>query len=210
MTSLKFLIKKYLLFLNHNNISFLKKWFLACNLCFFYYITFMMNNNKQRGFGILGLVLTMVVLIASVSFMILKGTDTSNVLNTTSVTNTLVAQAGLIRSRILACGIEYPAGNNGTSYRTQYPAGTAATNASALTCPGAANANIWTLLDGLNAPNTVSGFGNWQYYNDGTNMRITIVANTQDRINMLNTLVRMLGPQASITGGNTIVWILVN
>lgn len=166
--------------------------------------------NSQKGYSVLAVLLMTAVLITAVSFVAFGRADPTNVISNSAVTQTVTAQAGIIRSRILACGIEYPTGNNGTIYRTQYPSGITATNVATLTCPGAANSNIWTLLDGVTPPNRVNGFGIWQYTNDATNMRLTLVANNPDRIALLPTLVTLLGSaQTTIVGGNTLSWVLV-
>lgn len=168
---------------------------------------------KQAGFGIVAMIVTIVGILSVISFFALRGTDTSAVLNNSAITNTIVAQAGVIRARILSCSIEYPTGNNATGFRPQYPAATSAVNVSTLTCPGAGNANIWTLLDGVSAPISVNGFNAWQYVNDGTSMRIMITATTPEKIGLLPTLVTMLGSnQASVatTPANTLVWVIAN
>lgn len=168
---------------------------------------------KQAGFGIVAMIVTIVGILSVISFFALRGTDTSAVLNNSAITNTIVAQAGVIRARILSCSIEYPTGNNGTGFRPQYPAATTAVNISELTCPGANNANIWTLLDGVTTPIGVNGFNTWQYVNDGTSLRIMITATTPEKISLLPSLVTMLGAaQTSIatTPANTLVWVIVN
>jgi hypothetical protein len=168
----------------------------------------MISTKKQQGFSILAIILMMVVLVTAVSFLFVKDTDINNTMINSTISHTVVAQAGIVRSRVLACGIEYPTGNNGTAFRVQYPAATVAINISALTCPGAANANLWTLMDGLTLPQTVSGFNSWQYTNDAASMRLTLTATSADRISMLPTLVTALGVGAS-SAGNTLTWILV-
>lgn len=167
-----------------------------------------LHLKKQQGFGVLVIILTLVIIISLISFVALRGTDSNNLLANSSISNNIVAQASLIRSRILACAIEYPAGNNGTSYRPQYPAASTATNVSNLNCPGA-NANIWTLLDGLNYPKDVDGFGNWQYINDGTSLRIFIITTDSNRNIILQKIASTLGPQSFVSNGNTLNWTIV-
>lgn len=155
------------------------------------------------------MILTLVIIISLISFVALRGTDSNNLLANSSINNNIVAQASLIRSRILACAIEYPNGNNGTAYRTQYPAATSAINAANMTCPGANNANVWTLLDGLDYPKDVDGFGNWQYINDGTSLRIFIVTTNTTRNILLPTIAGSLGNQSFVSNSNTLTWTLV-
>lgn len=165
----------------------------------------MIKFKKQRGFGILAVILTIVVLIGFVSFVTFKKSDSSNLISNTNTINTLVSQASIIRSRILACGIEYPTGNNGTTYRVQYPAATTLTDISNLTCPGANNANIWTLLDGLSAPLQINGFNNWQYINDGSGMKLSITAVNVNKGSLFPQITTALGSgQASYNNLDTI------
>lgn len=164
---------------------------------------------KQAGFGVVAMILTIIGILAVISFFVFRGTDTSSVLNNAAITNNIVSQASIIRSRILSCAIEYPTGDNTTGFKPQYPGATSAVNVSTLTCPGANNANIWTLLDGVTTPLAVNGFNNWQYINDSTNIRISITATTTEKTSLLPTIANMLGSQASING-STLTWNITN
>lgn len=165
---------------------------------------------KQAGFGVLAMLLIVIAMMSAIAYFTLSGGDTTNVINNSNITNRIVSQASIIRSRILACGIEYPQGNNGSGFRAQYPAATTAVDIALLTCPGANNANLWTLLDGLSSPPVLAGFSNWSYVNDGTSLRITIQPTNTDGKNAMPNVVSSLGAnQASYTAG-VLTWTLVN
>lgn len=162
----------------------------------------------KNGFSILVVLLMMSLLAITITVAFSGGDNSVTVIANSVSNNTMAAQASLIRARILSCAVENPTGNNGTNIRISYPGATSAINASSMICPGL-NVNIWTTLDGVVAPVAISGFSNWQYVNDSISIRISTLATSQDRINALPALVSTLGSQAYISGGNTLVWIIV-
>lgn len=91
---------------------------------------------------------------------------------TKSASTNLVAQANIIRERVLACAIMYPNGDNGTGFHIAYPGGTGVA-VSTLTCPGS-SVNLWTGIDGAMSLPPITGFGVWTYANDATSVRISI------------------------------------
>lgn len=167
---------------------------------------------KQAGFSVLAMLLVVIAMMSAIAFFTLSGGDTTNAVNNSTITNRLVAQASIIRSRILACAIEYPQGNNSTGFRAQYPAATTSTDISTLTCPGANNANLWTLLDGLSPPPVLVGFTNWSYTNDSSSLRITIQPTTVDTKNAMLNIVNSLGVNQTTYAKETttLTWVLVN
>lgn len=92
------------------------------------------------------------------------------------VSDTLVQQVEIIRSKILACGIAYPAGNNGLGYRTAFPASPGSGLVADLQCPGAPNGAqaLWSGQDGIYAPREAVGLSAWQFAHDASSMRISI------------------------------------
>lgn len=163
-------------------------------------------HNKQQGYGILAVVIMTVVLGTVLAASMVGGTSTTSMLSNNNVAQTITAQAGLIRSRILQCGTEYPSGNNATGFRVTYPAAAAITNVSALTCPGSA-LNLWTQSDGVFMPTVPSDFNAWQYTNDVTSIRLSITSTTTDRTAILPTIARILGAQA-LVAGSTLTWTI--
>lgn len=165
-----------------------------------------MKKYKQQGVAIFAMILIIVAIATAVSFLILRQGETNNLLNNMTISNTVVAQASLIRSSVLACPLEYPSGNNGTGFNVSYPKAITPVNAVDLVCPGA-SANLWTLNDGASSPVAPNGFGQWTYINNSSGIKISLVAST-DRIQNLSTIVTRLGPQAIIINGNTLEWTI--
>jgi len=163
-------------------------------------------RKKQAGYGILIFILITIVLGALLAASLSGGTSVASMMANNNASQMIVAQAGLIRSRILQCGTEYPSGNNGTAFRVIYPAATGLTNVSALTCPGNAT-NLWSQSDGVAMPVSISGFTAWQFANDATSMRLTTTSTTTDRTAILPNVVTLLGAQSSYAG-STLTWTL--
>lgn len=163
-------------------------------------------RKTQSGYGILIFILLTIVLGATLAANLAGGASVASMMANSNAANMVAAQASLIRGRILQCGIDYPSGNNGTSYRVIYPSATTAANVSALTCPGN-SANLWSQSDGVAMPASLSGFNAWQYVNDATSMRITVTSTNADRTAILPRIVTLLGSQASYAG-STLTWVI--
>jgi len=152
------------------------------------------------------------VLVTVITISIAGGSNVSAMMANDNITRTIAAQASLIRARILQCGTDYPTGNNGTTYRVNYPASATTSNASALTCPGIAT-GLWLQSDGVPIPVQPAGFGAWLYTNDATSMRLEITTATADRAALVPKILSILGPQAWQSGSSpsiTITWVLAN
>lgn len=116
---------------------------------------------------------------------------------------TLMAQASLIRDRIILCGVTYPSGNNGTGNHVAYPATPVSGQAVDLLCPGNPDTNksIWTGRNGAIYPVLPSGFSAWQYVNDATNMRISVTGDGSPQTrDVLSVLVGNYGAAGSLSG----------
>lgn len=126
--------------------------------------------------------------------------------------NTILDEFKIIRSRVIACGIAYPSGNNGSGFHPRFPA-TAGTGLVAdLVCPGqAAPNNLWTGVGGMMMPAQPGGFSPWRYTNDGTNVRISIGASTLDpaALAVLDGLVQRIGATASRSGAVLTIILMV-
>lgn len=164
------------------------------------------NRNKQSGLGILIVLIMAAVLSGVLAAVLAGGANSASMVSNNNASQTIAAQAGLIRSRILQCSTAYPSGNNGTGFRATYPAGVTTVNVSTLVCPGSA-LNLWNQSDGVFMPSPPAGFNAWQFTNDATSMRLTISASTADRIAILPAIANLLGPQASVSG-STLTWML--
>jgi len=163
-------------------------------------------KKSQKGMSILILLVGAAVLSAALAAMLAGGTSIAAMSSSMNAINTTAAQASLIRSKILQCAIEYPAGDNATSYRKFYPAGALGASVDSLVCPGSAQ-NLWSMSDGVSMPTVTSGFAKWQYANDATSMRILITSTTSDRTAILQSIANKLGTQASVTGA-TLTWVI--
>lgn len=125
----------------------------------------------------------------------------------------LLEQVSLIRARVIACAVSYPAGDPMTNVR--YPATPASTLVSDLNCPGnpATNKNLWSGTGGLTLPAAPRRFNNWTYsYNASTGIRITIspLAGTSDAnaIGVLDTVVTRIGTSATRSGSTLAVTLM--
>jgi hypothetical protein len=120
------------------------------------------------------------------------------------VRDELLQQAGTIRTKLIACVVNWPAGDNGSGWRAPYPAGAASSAVSALQCPGAPVAlqPLWNGSDGVLPPRAMPDFGTWSYANDGTSMRIWITAADHHTATTaaMNSAALRLGTAASISG----------
>jgi len=163
-------------------------------------------KKSQQGMSILILLLGAAVLSATLASMLAGGSGIASMSSSMNAISTTAAQASLIRSKILQCAIEYPMGDNATSYRKSYPGGALGASVDSLVCPGSAQ-NLWSMNDGIAMPTVTAGFGQWQYANDATSMRILITSTTSDRTAILQSIANKLGTQASVTGA-TLTWVI--
>ena len=163
-------------------------------------------RKKQSGFGLIIMLLIAITFIIVLAVSMRDGTNLSLMMGNNNIVQMEVAQASLIRARILQCGTDYPTGNNGTTYNINYPSASTATNVSALICPGNST-NLWAQSDGVTMPAGLSGFGQWQFANDASGMRLTIGASTTNTTNLLSTIAISLGSQASVSS-STLTWTI--
>lgn len=167
------------------------------------------NENIKQSGNILVVIMVAVAIFTALILALTGGVDTTKSTLLSSTSKVVVAQASLIRARILQCGIEYPTGNNGTAYRISMPAATTAVNVSSLICPGSA-VNIWAQTDGVSMPPSIDGVNVWTYTNDVTSLRISLSgAAGSVLVGSFPAVVTMLGSQSSITG-NSFSWVLAN
>jgi hypothetical protein len=119
------------------------------------------------------------------------------------VSDALVQQVEVIRSKILACGLTYPAGNNGLGYRLAFPAVPSSALVADLQCPGAPTGQkeLWAGQDGIYAPQVPMGLSAWQFQHDAASMRISIqIASSTPYLTAgMKAAARRLGPQALLS-----------
>src|SRR5215207_8512244 len=79
-------------------------------------------RRAARGF-VMGYVLFVIALCSVVVAGLSRATINADAgRRQAEVSDTLVQQVEIIRAKIVACGVGYPAGNNGLGYRTAFPA----------------------------------------------------------------------------------------
>lgn len=169
------------------------------------------NRSNSRGF-VLGYVL-LGLAIASVSLAVLarssRGVAESR--RMADLRDEIVSQASLIRSKLIACTVSFPGGDNGLGYRLQLPATPSTGKVADALCPGNPNLNksIWSSGDGIFAPRQLAGFGDWTYTHDATSARIAITASSGGNVSSaaLNNAALRFGTQASVAGSTMTVVI---
>ena len=172
------------------------------------------KRKKQSGSGLVVMLIMAAVLSAAMATSLLETTGVASMLAKNSAASVIVAQASVIRSRLLQCATDYPAGTNGGVYRVSYPRADTATAVSSLslTCPGN-GLGLWNTPDSVAAPVAPSGFGAWYYTNDATSQRISVTTSGADAASLLASVVGRLGAQASQSGVSptvTLTWVISN
>lgn len=123
----------------------------------------------------------------------------------------LVQQASLIRSKIIACTVQYPGGNNGLGFRLQFPAAPVSGAVADALCPGNPNVSksLWNPADGTYMPRQLAGFSAWGIAHDATSMRISITTTSgaQHDLAALTNAALKFGSQATLTGSTLTIII---
>lgn len=169
--------------------------------------------SRQKGFAI-GYLFAALALAGLVAFQLSK-TSRTNAQGDVNFQNraALLDQYHLIRSRILACGINFPYGDNGTTFRIRYPATPGSGLVRDLTCPGQDPPNnLWTGLNGLILPAEPPALNPWRYENDATSMRLSIQARSASDTHLLGVMdqvVSTIGSAAS-RSGDVLTVVLMN
>jgi hypothetical protein len=167
---------------------------------------------KSRGFilgyALLGLALLSLTLMV-IARMNSQGVDGRRMAETR---DEVVQQAGLIRSKLLACTIAFPGGDNGLGFRLQFPAAPVSGLVADTLCPGNPNANkaVWSQGDGVYMPRTLTNLSAWRIAHDATSVRISVTAQSGGwALAALNNAARRLGPQATVSG-STLTVVIAN
>lgn len=130
----------------------------------------------------------------------------------------MVAQRDLIANMLLLCRTIYPSGDNGSGNvgLLQYPATPADGLVSSITCPGApsasATSSIWSGDARGLAPRALSGFQQWTYVNNGTNIQIATTLVTPGStyyLDLINSVIRKIGSSQATLSANTLTITLV-
>ena len=168
-------------------------------------------RKREHGYGVLLTILGVATVASALAVSLSSASDATAMMRNQAQVSTLVAQASLIRSRILQCGIEYPEGDNGTGFRPPYPAEpNPSPSVSLLTCPGSGQ-SLWDSADAVSMPTQVSGFSSWSYSNDAVGMSISTTAPASDYSGVANKVAAQLGADAvvSLAGGDVVLdWFI--
>lgn len=126
----------------------------------------------------------------------------------------LLDQSNIIRSRVIACGISYPSGDNGSGFHPRFPATPTSGLVVDMVCPGQpAPNNLWTGVGGMSLRASPGGFSGWKYTNDGANIRISIQANVGisdiGANAILDTIRARIGANASRSGAVLTIILMV-
>jgi hypothetical protein len=119
---------------------------------------------KQRGAGLLAVVIATLVIVGAILWS-LGGTRRISVgVPNTTTQAMLVSQAIYLRGAVLNCVINYPQGNTGAGTHRPYPPSNVTDIVTdGLLCPGNNNIDVLTGADGLGQPATITGFSRWKY-----------------------------------------------
>ena len=128
----------------------------------------------------------------------------------------MAAQYDLILNMLLLCRVIYPAGNpvalSDPLVNSQYPPAMAGTMVADLSCPGQAPNLIWSSDSRALAPRTLPGFTAWSYANNPT-VSISITTTTPGSEyyrDLLDAVIRKVGPTQAVRVGDTLTITLVN
>lgn len=173
----------------------------------------MRTSHSEQGIAIAYL-LAAIALLGLVAFMMAKMSNSNVQLQSAFQSKqTLITQYQLIRSRILSCGIAYPAGNNGSTVRVRYPATPVSGNVIDMTCPGQPGANnLWNGAGSVTLRAPPAAFTGWTYANDSTSMRLAIqpaVGGDTFATGILIAVANRIGDIATISG-ETLTITLMN
>lgn len=172
----------------------------------------MRTNRSEQGIAV-AYILAAIALLGLVAFMMAKMSNSNVQLQTAfDSKQTLIRQYQLIRSRVLSCGVAYPAGDNGTGVRVRYPATPVSGNVIDMTCPGQPGANnLWSGAGSVTLRAPPAAFTGWMYANDGTSMRLAIqpaVSGDTRSIGILTSVANRIGDIATVSGSTLTITLM--
>jgi type II secretory pathway pseudopilin PulG len=155
---------------------------------------------RQAGFSILTLLMLVGTMAGALAFLVIGvGPNVQGQMDVQK-TAQLLAQAQLIVHRIVKCATDYPSGDNSTAFHKAYPSDTnpGALPVTALVCPGSSQ-NLWSGVDGVYAPTTPAGFGDWQY----TNANPAVISITSSQAGTYSTSIAAAAAKIGIAASAT-------
>lgn len=176
-------------------------------------------HSRQQGFAILSYVLaTVAILGATTTMLALSKNSASSIEQQWASASALVAQANLIRNKILDCAAQ--GGYNNSNSFPAYPPGNGI-EVKNLLCPstltpGSTTTNqadwnpVFTGRDGVFVPAAPSGFNNWTYTNADGKVRIDIMARTPGTMSKaISSAASRFGTAAADSGTNRFTLTIV-
>lgn len=126
---------------------------------------------NQQGMA-LGYVFGLVALLAILGAMLVQGGGIKqSAVEQKRATDTLVAQAHLIRNALFLCRVSYPTGGASGGTDNTFPATT--TDLPNSECPGSNSLKIFGGVSEILYPKQLDGFSAWSLTNDATGVSIT-------------------------------------
>lgn len=166
----------------------------------------------QRGFAV-------AYMIAAISLLSLVGWVGSQMLDAnaevrwiSTTTDVVFDQVQLIRKQVLACGANYPAGDNGDasslSHYRKYPGSNV--DLAAITCPGAPAAEqvVWSGRHGIFLRKLPNDFAAWSYSNTAAGISVSVRATSSRSITVGNRLAARLGSAEGRMVGDTFTFVV--
>jgi hypothetical protein len=169
---------------------------------------------RQRGFTVAYLIGGVALLSLATAAMVRSSYNSSAVDQEWSTATQMVAQANLLRQKILDCASQ--GGDNGSANHPAYPTGSGVA-AATLTCPYG-GLSLLTGTDGVFLPPAPSGFNAWTYTNNVTNVTLRLQASSSvdatRNANAMTSAAAKFGANASIvtvtTASDTFQLIVTN
>lgn len=143
-------------------------------------VTIMTTGLRNQQGMALGYVFGLVALLAILGAMLVQGGGIKqSAVEQKRKTDTLVAQANLIRNALFLCRVSYPAGGASGGTDNTFPATT--TDLPNSQCPGSNSLKIFGEVSEILYPKQLDGFTAWALTNDATGVSIsTQLSNASD------------------------------
>lgn len=163
---------------------------------------------NQKGIA-LGYVYGLVALLAILGALLVQGGVKQGAVEEKRLTDTLVAQAHLIRNAIFLCRISYPGGGASGGFDNAFPATTS--NLRNSECPGASGLKVFGGVSEVAYPRQPEGFSAWALTNDASGISIsTQIVTPQDRHHQAAIVLAAdeLGEWQTAVAGDTLTYFI--
>lgn len=166
----------------------------------------------SRGFGMTYVLTVLAIFTIVVGAIARMQGHTAAAQQMADTRDVLVSQAHLIRTKLLACAINYPQGDP-VSNDTLYQTSASGVAVSAILCPGTATlvpavaaTTLWSGTDGIYAPGQLTGLSVWTFTHTpamgtASTLTITQVSGGNPITAALNNAVLRFGVQGHLASG---------